>query len=319
MWRPTTGLHNPFGVSFNSRIVIRSIRTFSTAEGCNSLGFAIRDETRATRTERPHRHEFFQMRVDLAGEVRHHIGARTRALAAGSVSFVQPYRLHRGGRRSDSHFYVINFHHRFLRPERAVDPLCIDDVSLAETPELAPFLFQDHLDFRLDGADLRAVGDACAQMLAQSRHQRLCAAEMARAQLMLVIGTVCQRYESELARLSTFRLGRGLRRQGLCGITRFVREHYAKPIALAEVARAASMSPASVTALLKRETGKTFVQFLTEERLHRAQELLATTGLRVADVGRAVGFEDDAYFARRFRQFLGISPGEFRRRAAARC
>lgn len=296
----------------------RSIKIYSMPEACDRIGFAIRDQSRVTRTEKPHRHDFFQMRVDLSGEVRHHIGARPRALAAGSVSFVQPYRLHQGGRQADSRFYVINFHHRFLRPDSTLDPLCVDEMPLEQAPELAPFLFQEFIDFRLDGEDLRVVSDACARMLTQSRERRFFAVDLIRAHLLLVIGTVCQRYEEDLARLSAARVAPCGQRQALGTIARFVREHYARDIGLAEVAAAASLSPASVTTLLKRETGKTFTQFLAERRLERAQELLVTTELRIADIGEAVGFEDNAYFARRFRQFLRMSPRDYRRHAGGR-
>jgi AraC-like DNA-binding protein len=39
--------------------------------------------------------------------------------------------------------------------------------------------------------------------------------------------------------------------------------------------------------------------------------------MRVAEIARAVGFDDEAYFARRFRQWYDLSPREFRLRAAA--
>ena len=66
--------------------------------------------------------------------------------------------------------------------------------------------------------------------------------------------------------------------------------------------------------LLKKETGKTFTDLVTERRMEKAQELLAHTTLRIAEVAEAVGFEDEAYFARRFRQCLKIAPREYRNR-----
>ena len=69
-----------------------NIRTYSTAEGCNRMGFAIRDQSRITRTERPHRHEFFQMRVDLSGEVQHHIGTRRRTSTTRARSGLPTWR-----------------------------------------------------------------------------------------------------------------------------------------------------------------------------------------------------------------------------------
>lgn len=46
--------------------------------------------------------------------------------------------------------------------------------------------------------------------------------------------------------------------------------------------------------------------------MERAQELLANTAGRIAEVVHASGFADEAYFTRRFRQWVGISPRAYR-------
>lgn len=282
------------------------------------LGFAIRDESRVTRTEKPHRHEFFQLRLDLEGEADHHIGSRRRTLTAGTVTFVAPYRIHRGGRGACSQFFVVNFHHRFLRPGLAVDPACPDVWPVATAPELLPFLFQDFVDFRLDGEDLRVAAEACAAMLQHARSGRLFAHELIRAHLFVLIGTVCQRYERQLSMLQAANGPAPTRAGALTRVMRYITDHLTEDIALADVAAAAEVSPSYVTQLLKKETGKTFVDFVTALRLQKAQELLVTTDMRIGEVALAVGYADDAYFARRFRQFLRVSPGEYRRSADAR-
>ncbi len=293
----------------------RSIKTYSMSEDTERLGFAIRDQSRITRTGQAHRHEFFQMRLDVTGETRHHIGSDRRLLSPGSVSFVLPYRMHRGGRRGDSQFYVINFHHRFLRPEMNIDPLCVESLPLDRAPELAPFVFQHHIDFTLDGADLTTARDACRQMMAQSERRGLFSADLIRANLLRLIGTVCQRYESELSHFAVSAVspsGDG----ALVQVSRYITAHLAQQISLADVASAADVSPTKVTRLLKRETGKTFMQLLTERRLSKAQELLANTTMRIGDIAEASGFEDNAYFARRFRQFFRLSPRDYRSSSA---
>jgi AraC-like DNA-binding protein len=296
---------------------MRSITTYRMPAEAEALGFAIRDQSRITRTERPHRHEFFQMRLDVAGEADHHIGSRRRLLRPGSLSFVTPYRMHRGGRRAESEFYVINFHHRFVRPGLALDLSCLDGVAVSGAPELAPFAFQEFLDFRLDGVELRVARDACRAMLDQYRARRFFSADLIRANLLLLIGTACQRYERQLSRLSAATAERSTRRDALGRVVRYIGGHLADDVALADVAAAADLSPNYVSQLLKKETGKTFVDFLTALRLQKAQELLANTALRIAEISAAVGYVDEAYFARRFRQFLRVSPREYRRRAMA--
>ncbi|HWI13949.1 MAG TPA: AraC family ligand binding domain-containing protein, partial [Burkholderiales bacterium] len=204
---------------------MRSIKTYRMPPAAEALGFSIRDHSRATRTERPHRHDFFQMRLDVAGQADHHIGTRRSLLTAGSLSFVSPYRIHRGGRGSTSEFYVVNFHHRFLRPGHYIDASCVDGLPVASTPELAPFVFQEFIDFRLDGDDLRIAREACVAMLQQYRNPRMLSADLIRARTMLVIGAVCQRYERELTRLMKSAAGRGGGRDALARVTRYISEH----------------------------------------------------------------------------------------------
>jgi hypothetical protein len=44
-----------------------------------------------------------------------------------------------------------------------------------------------------------------------------------------------------------------------------------------------------------------------------ARELLTRTDLSLSEVAFAVGFADQSHFARRFRQMVGVSPGQFRK------
>jgi AraC-like DNA-binding protein len=88
-------------------------------------------------------------------------------------------------------------------------------------------------------------------------------------------------------------------------------------MSLADAAAAADLSPNYLAHLIKKETGRTFTDLVTERRMERAQELLAHTSLRIGEVAAAAGFEDEAYFARRFRQCFRLAPRDYRLKAAA--
>jgi AraC-like DNA-binding protein len=45
----------------------------------------------------------------------------------------------------------------------------------------------------------------------------------------------------------------------------------------------------------------------------RAKEMLLFTGRRISEIANSCGFDDHAYFSRRFRQLAGMSPLEYRR------
>jgi AraC-like DNA-binding protein len=257
------------------------------------------------------------MQFNLAGSVQSHIGATVRTLVPGSLTFVLPFRVHRMQRAPGSRFYVINFTRRFLRPELDVDPLDLDDVPLDHVPELAPFLFQEFMDFRLEGKALEFAESACRRMAEENAPRRFCSLEIIRANLMLLIGTVCRHYERELLELSVSQAQHKSRRDALTRVMRHVRENLAQRLTLSNAAAAADLSPNYLAHLIKKETGKTFTDLVTERRMEKAQELLTHTSLRISEIAAAVGFEDGAYFARRFKQCFRLAPRDFRGRTEA--
>jgi AraC-like DNA-binding protein len=292
--------------------MMRTIKTYSLSDRAIGPDFGIHDEKSVTRIGEAHRHEYFQIQLNLAGRTQHHIGATVRAFEPGSLSFVLPYRVHRVPHPPGSRFYVLSFNLRMLRPELDVDPLDLEDVAIERAPELAPFRFQEFLDFRLDGADLKFAQQACARMAQENAPRRFCSIELIRAQLLLLIGTVCRRYEAQLLEMAACHAERRSRREALSRVIRHVRENLAQRVTLAGAAAAADLSPNYLAHLLKKETGKTFTDLVTERRMEKAQELLAHTSLRIAEVAEAVGFEDEAYFARRFRQRFNVAPRDYR-------
>lgn len=279
--------------------------------------FGIHDERPVTRIEHAHRHEYFQVQLNLAGRTRQYIGAAVRPLNPGSLSFVLPFRVHRVPHPPGSRFFVINFNQRLLRPELNVDPLDLEDVPLDRAPELAPFLFQEFMDFSLRGKELELARQACHSMLREDSCRRICSLEIIRSHLLLLIGTVCQRYEEELTRLAAAQAHRQSRRNALSRVVRYVRENLTRPISLSDAAIAANLSTNYLTHLVKKETGKTFTELVTERRMHKARELLAHTTMRVSQVADAVGYEDKAYFTRRFKRCFQVAPRDYREHISA--
>jgi AraC-like DNA-binding protein len=96
-------------------------------------------------------------------------------------------------------------------------------------------------------------------------------------------------------------------------VDRHVDAHLASnALSLTSAAAAAFLSPNYLTHLIKKETGRTFVEWVTERRIARAKELLANDNRRIKDIAFLVGYRDEAYFSRRFRQSVGQSPSDFR-------
>jgi AraC-like DNA-binding protein len=288
------------------------VQTYAMEERAEYREFDIRDQDVREPLVRPHRHEYFQVMVTLEGAAQQTIGGAVRPVHPGTITFVLPYRVHLVPLPAGARYIVINFAQRFLRPELDVDPLDLEDVLVASAPELAPFLYQEYMDFEAQGPDLVALQALLGQMIAENRERRFGSLEILRGKLLQMIGTVCRRYETELLRIATTRSGSSGRRDTLLRVSRYVRENLARELSLSDAASAAFLSPNYLAHLLKKETGKSFTELVTERRMERAQDLLTNTAMRIADVAHATGFEDEGYFTRRFKQRYGTSPRAFR-------
>ncbi len=92
----------------------------------------------------------------------------------------------------------------------------------------------------------------------------------------------------------------------------FIEAHYRGPLSVADVAKAVHLSESRLSHLFKEHTGVTVVDYLTEVRIARAKELLLGTAESCTKICFDVGYNSQSYFARRFKEIVGITPKEFR-------
>lgn len=92
---------------------------------------------------------------------------------------------------------------------------------------------------------------------------------------------------------------------------RIVEERYASSLTISQVCAELHLSRNYLGYLFKRETGLSFIQYLTKVRIERAIEMMKTRRYLIAEVSEKVGFSDPAYFSRVFRGSTGKSPLEF--------
>lgn len=92
----------------------------------------------------------------------------------------------------------------------------------------------------------------------------------------------------------------------------YVYQHYAEQISVDRLAELGSVSKEHFCRIFKRATGKTPGAFISELRMNKAGVLLAHTDLAVSEVAAGLGYDDNSYFSRRFKQYYGVSPTEYR-------
>ncbi|XVS68386.1 AraC family transcriptional regulator [Actinosynnema sp. CA-299493] len=90
---------------------------------------------------------------------------------------------------------------------------------------------------------------------------------------------------------------------------RWIRDNYAEPVRVADLARLAGMSPSAFHRHFRAITAMSPVQFQKRIRLQEARSLLAARPGDVAGVGHLVGYDSPSQFNREYRRLFGSPPG----------
>ena len=87
-----------------------------------------------------------------------------------------------------------------------------------------------------------------------------------------------------------------------------------EPLTLQYFSEKLGVNGSYLSNLFRRETGKTITQYVTDQRLKHAENLLRYTNKPVRSVAVEVGIGDAQYFSRLFRKKTGMKPTEYRRK-----
>lgn len=99
----------------------------------------------------------------------------------------------------------------------------------------------------------------------------------------------------------------------ISAVNEYVTANLDKPIHLNDIAKAIYVSSYHLSRKFKLLTGQSIVDYIQEQRLAKAMELLKATDFSITDVAGKVGFNDAAYFATCFKNKTGVSPMQYRK------
>lgn len=93
----------------------------------------------------------------------------------------------------------------------------------------------------------------------------------------------------------------------------YVKEHYAdSDLSIETICGYLNVSSAYFSTVFKKETGKTFINYLTDYRMEEAESLLLTQNEKTYIIAQKVGYSDPNYFSYAFKKQFGMSPSKYK-------
>ena len=96
------------------------------------------------------------------------------------------------------------------------------------------------------------------------------------------------------------------------GILQFIHENYYQKLTNTSLGEKFGFHPNYISYLIKRYTGKPLHKYVLNVKISRAIGLLDDGRLSIGEIADECGFCDIYYFSRLFKQYMGISPLEYR-------
>ena len=92
----------------------------------------------------------------------------------------------------------------------------------------------------------------------------------------------------------------------------FIEQNFQNHITVEEIASVCGINRSYFGKIFRKSIGRSPQEFLMNYRMVKATELLKLTSLSIAEIGSAVGYENQLHFSRAFKTIYGISPRQWR-------
>ncbi len=93
----------------------------------------------------------------------------------------------------------------------------------------------------------------------------------------------------------------------------YIRENLSAKLTISEISESIFVSKSTLTKHFQKELSVSVNEYVTRLIMSEAEALLSTTSLSVGAISEKLGFSDQLYFSRRFKNIHGVCPSEYRK------
>ena len=91
----------------------------------------------------------------------------------------------------------------------------------------------------------------------------------------------------------------------------YIVEHVEERLTLNNVASSFGVSPNYLSQLFKKYSEIGFSEYISQQKIARAKELMADGTLKIYEIAERLGFESAFYFSKVFKKVTGLSPRDY--------
>ena len=95
----------------------------------------------------------------------------------------------------------------------------------------------------------------------------------------------------------------------------YINENFTDHITLEDTANYVHLNSSYFSTLFKKETGKSFSDYVNKVRIEESKRLLTDTNYSILDIAVAVGFENQSYYSKVFKKLTGLTPKQYKNRS----
>ena len=95
---------------------------------------------------------------------------------------------------------------------------------------------------------------------------------------------------------------------------KYITKKLSMKLGISEIAHEVHLAPSTLTKKFKQETKMSVGEYIDKQIMFKAERMLSSTNMSVSEISEALGFCDQFYFSRKFKEIYGISPNKHRKK-----
>ncbi len=248
----------------------------------------------------PHRHDFYQIVLFTRGGGRHSIDFQQFEVLKHQVYYMAPGQIHTWDFEGGTDGYLVNFNESFF-------------TSICHNPH---FVRDFPLFSSISGVPVNVLDMSCCAEVEQTFAQMLEEFEKKEGDFKMdILRGMLTILLVRLSRVVPYTFREGVSKQNLVLIRQFeklIEQHFREKRLPKEYAELMFVTPNHLNALTNNMLGKSAGDLIRERVLLEAKRLLTNSDLMINQIAESLSFEDNAYFTRFFKKYLGTTPEGFR-------